>query len=1638
MAPPRLSCPPQLRRTLAIGSLFLGLAASASAQGSDSCTTPQVIAGFGSFSFDNTAAAAGNDFAPGCASIGRDVWFSWTAASSGSTTIATCGGTSLDSVLAVYAASACPAAAPVGCNDDGCSAQSTVTFTATASTTYMIQIGAFGTGSGASGTFTISGPPVPPANDDCSAATAIAGPGLFPFTTVNASTGTQGQTEALCLAFGFNAIARDVWYNWTAPSTGIATVELCGQSSLDSKIAAYAGAGCPTGAAIACNDDTCSLQSRIQFACTAGAVYALQIGSYPSGGGSSGAGNLNITVGAPQVKLSQIYGAGGNSQSPLFNDYIEIYNAGPVAQPLNGWSVQYASATGTFTAANTTALPNVSLAPGQYLLVNQGTGGTLVAGQVPANPVGDATGAIAMSATDMKVALVSSTAFIPTALGQPTYAAVPTLVDFVGIGTANWNDTAAAGGANASTNNAPAVSTGTATYRQACGGTDTNSSIQDWSAGFPAPRNTATVASTGLGVIGTALPLTPGVGATVRLTATPFRCATNDLAAGTTMVADLTLIGGSATQALVDNGTGGDEVSGDGLYTAVVTVGAVASGSYNLPIRATNGAATGASYISVFVAPASAPANDNCYGAQAVGALPASVAGTVLGATVETNPIVTGVTGGAFTSGMSSRRGVWYTTVGTGNTMTASLCGTLPVFDSVMMVMAGTCDGLTVIGVDDDFCASLDASAVTWCSQVGTTYYIWVATFSSGTTIPTNTFTLNVTEGPACATAFPVAICTGTAGPFTEKEAGYGSAQNEGCFTNAARFTDIPMPGALPTTLRGTARGMIGNRDVDCYRFQATASGPISITIDTLGAQAQAQFVQLGLTGGCPSTAIANTPLFLTRCATGIQTLSSNVTAGTWYAINVVGGIGLQVTPGGTIFGGQMPGGTTFQYTMSVSVGAPPPNDLCANATTLTGVSVAGNTLTATNDGTSSCDAAGDDVWYTITNGPDAGSLNLSTCGTLDTVISVYGGCPGNLLNELACNDDCGGTPCTGPGSCLSVPIAANQTLKIRVSDKGGAGGAFTLTWGLIVPPPANDECTGAVAISGSGTFPYDNRFATPATATAPASACQSSQSKDIWYAWTSAGAGSVTVDNCGDVAIDSVITIYTGTCGTLTEIACDDDTCATPTLNSTVTFTAACTTTYYIRISSFGTSVGVAGNFHIAAPGNTDTDGDGTPDCTDGCPNDPLKIAPGICGCGVADTDTDGDGTADCFDGCPLDPNKIAPGICGCGVSDVDTDGDGTADCIDGCPADPLKIAPGICGCGVSDVDSDGDGTADCIDGCPADPLKVAPGICGCGVSDVDTDGDGAADCIDGCPTDPLKVAPGVCGCGVSDVDSDGDGSADCIDGCPADPLKTAPGQCGCGVVDVDSDGDSVADCIDNCDTVANATQADLDMDGVGDACDNCAQISNPGQGDCNGDTIGDACEIFYGVPDCNLNGIPDTCDIANATSADLNANMIPDECETNGGTPFCFGYTGCPCGNNSTAGSGQGCRNSTGAGAQLLGAGLSSLTSDGLVLTVTGLPIPGGGGPNYALFFQGDAQTNVPFQDGRRCVAGSQVRLATKGAFGGTTSYPQGGDLPVHIKGLVAGPGARYYQVWYRNGGGPCGTGSNFSSGVAVIWIP
>ena len=262
--------------------------------GNNACAGATAIAGPGPHAFNTVGATT--DGPSNCGVFSNDVWFNWTAGATSNFQVSFCaGGVTYDSEVAVYDTVAC-VGANLACTDDACALQSQLTFAATTGSVYKIQVGGYNGATG-SGTFTIAPPPPPPANDGCATPTTIAGAGPHNFDTTMATTGVEGQTEALCNAFATTGIDNDQWFKWTAGATGQASLSVCGQSSVDTKVAAYPGApNCPTaGTALACNDDTCGLQSEICWNVTNGASYIIQMGTFP--GATGGAGTFSLTVG---------------------------------------------------------------------------------------------------------------------------------------------------------------------------------------------------------------------------------------------------------------------------------------------------------------------------------------------------------------------------------------------------------------------------------------------------------------------------------------------------------------------------------------------------------------------------------------------------------------------------------------------------------------------------------------------------------------------------------------------------------------------------------------------------------------------------------------------------------------------------------------------------------------------------------------------------------------------------------------------------------------------------------------------------------------------------------------------------------------------------------------------------------------------------------------------------------------------------------------------------------------------------------------------------------------------------------------------------------------------------------------------
>jgi hypothetical protein len=143
---------PAHRRALSFALAPFLLALPAAAQGSNTCSTATPISGTGTFPFSNIGATT--DGPATCGALGADVWFDWTAPSTDSFQVTTCGGASFDTVIAVYSGSSC-VGTELGCNDDSCGVQSVVGFNATAAGVYKIRIGGFAGATG-SGTFSVA------------------------------------------------------------------------------------------------------------------------------------------------------------------------------------------------------------------------------------------------------------------------------------------------------------------------------------------------------------------------------------------------------------------------------------------------------------------------------------------------------------------------------------------------------------------------------------------------------------------------------------------------------------------------------------------------------------------------------------------------------------------------------------------------------------------------------------------------------------------------------------------------------------------------------------------------------------------------------------------------------------------------------------------------------------------------------------------------------------------------------------------------------------------------------------------------------------------------------------------------------------------------------------------------------------------------------------------------------------------------------------------------------------------------------------------------------------------------------------------------------------------------------------------
>lgn len=593
---------------------------------------------------------------------------------------------------------------------------------------------------------------------------------------------------------------------------------------------------------------------------------------------------------------------------------------------------------------------------------------------------------------------------------------------------------------------------------------------------------------------------------------------------------------GSLTQLVCEN------ASGPGAGTETISGYALAAGTYF--VKVLNVGSNDINLTSLCITSGAAgPANDN-----PTGATPLTVGASCV-YTTYTNAGATATTCGTIPApGCSSYLGgdVWFSVVvpAGGALLFDSQTGVMT--DGGMAVYSGTpCGAMTLIACDDDastngLMAYLSLSGLT----PGATLYVRFWEYGNDNN---GTFGLCVTTPPP---------------PPANDNCGGATALT----VNPDFLCGTVTPGTIASsTASPDANSCFGTDDDDVW-FSFVATGP-SHTISLLNVMGSTTDLYHAVyTGTCGSLGAA------LLCSDPNNSTLTGLTAGVTYYVRVYSW---------TATGGQT---TTF----NVCIGTPPPppaNDNCGGAIALTvnpdfmcGTVTPGTiaSATASPEGTTCGGTDDDDVWFSFVAVGTSHTVDLLniTGGTTDLYHAVFTGTCGSLGAPLICSD---------PNNSTLTGLTPGVTYYVRVyswTATAGQTSAFNICIGTPPPPPANDNCGGAVALTVNpdqlcGTVTAGTIAS--ASASPDANSCFGTDDDDVWFSFV-ATAPSHDIDllNVTGSTTDLYHSVFTGSCGSLgTALLCSD-----PNFSTLTGLTIG--VTYYVRVYSWTATAGQTTSFNI------------------------------------------------------------------------------------------------------------------------------------------------------------------------------------------------------------------------------------------------------------------------------------------------------------------------------------------------------------------------------------------------------------------------------------------------------------------------
>ena len=214
-------------------------------------------------------------------------------------------------------------------------------------------------------------------------------------------------------------------------------------------------------------------------------------------------------------------------------------------------------------------------------------------------------------------------------------------------------------------------------------------------------------------------------------------------------------------------------------------------------------------------------------------------------------------------------------------------------------------------------------------------------------------------------------------------------------------------------------------------------------------------------------------------------------------------------------------------------------------------------------------------------------TYDLSSCNSLntnDTYLRLYSGTVPTTAVLVTSNDDFGPF-CSTTKASISWLCAVGGSYSILMTDYSCANisSSTILSYRKTCPILlTNDNCINATLV----TVPYNSGVTNNNSSTddAPAVSSCGTQGSNVWYKVIGNNT-TYTATTCNsNTNFDTEVRVYTGSCGSMNEVTCNDDDliCGSSVLQSTVTWCALQGVTYYISVGYWTSGVGY-GNFVLS-----------------------------------------------------------------------------------------------------------------------------------------------------------------------------------------------------------------------------------------------------------------------------------------------------------------------------------------------------------------------------------------------------------------------------------------------------------------------